>query len=100
MSDTIKIEACQSFREKIYTMIFPRWALIILIAIGAGSIGTIYMLNRQATKDADDAMDRTKIIDIEIEYLKEGQDRIHEQLTAQQTLLIKIDKKVDRMNGR
>jgi len=94
MSENVKTDACQSFREKIYTMIFPRWALIILIAIGAGSIGTMYMLNRQASKEADNAMGRTKIIDVEIEHLKDGQRQIQSQLSRQQTLLIAIDKKV------
>ena len=96
--EAITTDLCQSFREKLYTMIFPRWALIILGSVIFGLIYILYAGNTTSASVAAEAMDKAKDNDtkftLKIEHTNQGLTRLEGQFAEQQKLLIKIDKKI------
>lgn len=99
--ESITSSVCHKLRTEIYSMIFPRWALLLIIMLVAGMLGTLYTLNGRTTVAAANAMKRAELVDmkftVEIEHLKSGQKEIKNDLKEQRAILQRIDRSV---NGR
>ncbi len=96
--DSVTIDSCHELREKIYSMIFPRWMLISIGGVIVVVLLTLYTLNGRTTVAAADAMKKAELIqgtqEIENKHIKESIDRIETAQIAQQKLLVAIDKKL------
>ena len=94
----VTAESCPELRTSIYSMIFPRWLLILVIALVGTLIGVGYTLvgrNGVATAEAmKKAENNDTKFSLQIEPTKETLVRIETQLGDQQKLLIAIDKKL------
>ncbi len=104
MPEHITSAVCHKLRTEIYGMIFPRWALMLVILLVAGMLATLYTLVGRAGYAAVDAMKQTELNKnthtLETEHVKQSIRRIETAQMAQQTLLTKIDKKIpDNGNG-
>ena len=99
MPEAITSDVCHKLRKEIFASIFPRW---ILMSVGGAFILAIVLLYKASGENKSGAADALKKAEnnetkftLEIQHVKEGQKRIERQLTAQDTILRRIDKKVN-----
>ncbi len=93
--ESVTVKDCRALRDKIYGMIFPRWVLMSIGGVFITLFLVLYMLNGKNAVAASDAMKKAEIGEVRMEHLKEGQTEIKDRLTAQQTILQRIDRKVN-----
>ncbi len=86
---------CHNFRREIWSSIFPRWVLMSIGGVFVTLFLVLYMLSGNNAVAAADAMKKAEIGEVKLEHLKEGQNEIKGKLEAQQTILQRIDKKVN-----
>ena len=89
---------CHTLRTEIYGMIFPRWALLLVIVLVGGMLATLYAATANNAKASADSLKKAENNDtkftIEDVHQKETLGRIETELGKQRELLTKIDKKI------
>ncbi len=99
MPEMVKAEACRDHRKGIYGMIFPRWALISVIAGILGALGWLHQASASAKVDAANALKQAELVKkeftIRAEHSKEILGRIEKEQTSQRKILQRIERKVN-----
>ncbi len=100
MPETVKTEDCSRLREKIYSMIFPRWALVSVIGGILIVLAWLHHANASVVSLAANAQKKAELVEAvltkDIEHMKESLGKIEAQQGEQRKLLQKIDR---RLNG-
>lgn len=97
--EKVTVDDCRALRERIYTSIFPRWALMLVILAVAAVMGLLYTMGGATQRTASDAQKKAEVVEatvnVEIKHLKEGIGEIKTEQKEQRAILHRIEKSVN-----
>ena len=100
MPEAVKVDECRTLRDKIYGMIFPRWALISVIAVIFMVLAWLHNANATVRVEASNALKKAELVEAVLttktENIEDKLIEIKKMQGEQRELLQRIDR---RLNG-